>query len=102
MREAIGVFLFLMLLFAMYTPAKADDRTCSVSHSLITNTGNRGAHFDVDGGMRHGGLTILYPTKQQTTFVNGAETFKPGYRITGSGVLTENGMCRLTSAEVST
>ena len=81
-----------IILFSIVVVAQAE--TCESLAGTITNTGNRGAHFDVNGGMRHGGVTVLYPTSAQTEFAGGAETFKPGYYVTFSGDRTENGMCK--------
>lgn len=87
MKKIIATTI-LMIIASM---AQAND--CGTS-GTITATGNRGAHFDVNGGMRHGGITMIYPTREQTIFENGAESFKPGYTVTFTAHKTDNGLCR--------
>lgn len=80
---------------------QADD--CTIKHGKITNAGNRGAHFDVNGGMRHKGLTYRYPQPHQTVFKGkGDRTIKPGYMVDIVGSRMENTMCSPTKVTIYT
>jgi hypothetical protein len=85
-----------MAIIPLMTATMVQAESCSVSNERITNTGNRGAHFDVKGGMRHGGYTVLYPSQKETTFKNfgkSPKSFEPGYKVTFKGTKQENGLC---------
>lgn len=84
----------VMMIVLAVVSFNAAAENCDVLGGKITNVANRGAFFDVNGGMKQGGYTVKYPTRQQTEFLDGAESFKPGNIITFAGDKTENGMCQ--------
>lgn len=87
-----NIMMIVVLMVASFT---ASAEKCDVLGGKITNAANRGAFFDVNGGMRHGGYAVKYPTRAQTVFLQmKQEGFVPGSTITFAGDKTENGMCQ--------
>ncbi|SMF93341.1 Putative Ig domain-containing protein [Methylomagnum ishizawai] len=81
-----------------------DAAVCSASNAVITNMANRGAWFEVNGGMNGGGQTVTYPA-QNATVINPPLTpltaWTLGNLVSFQGTLDGIGMCHPTTATLS-